>query len=205
MASPSSRTASSTASRAGPPMTTLAAPARSGSRTTAARCATATSGSSRCPGGRRGNNGGPDPTRCAGFPAQRVTISVSSALSRKVLMFAERFRVTSDRFRLSDHDPGDTEGVSHEESKTRLAEDIEEMIRLQDRFYAAGRHALLLIFQAPDAAGKDSVIKHVMSGLNPTGCQVHSFKSPSSGELQHDYLWRAACKLPERGRIGIFN
>jgi polyphosphate kinase 2 (PPK2 family) len=120
-------------------------------------------------------------------------------------MLTDRFRVTSAQFRLSEHDPGDTGGLSHEEGKARLAEDIEEMIRLQDRLYAADRHALLLIFQAPDAAGKDGAIKHVMSGLNPAGCQVHSFKAPSSGELEHDYLWRCAGKLPERGHIGIFN
>jgi PPK2 family polyphosphate:nucleotide phosphotransferase len=76
---------------------------------------------------------------------------------------------------------------------------------LQDRFYASGRYALLLIFQAMDAAGKDGAIKHVMSGINPQGCQVCSFKSPSAEELSHDFLWRSTCRLPERGRIGIFN
>jgi PPK2 family polyphosphate:nucleotide phosphotransferase len=79
------------------------------------------------------------------------------------------------------------------------------MVKLQDRLYAFDRYALLVIFQAPDAAGKDSAIKHVMSGVNPAGCQVYSFKAPSSGELQHDYLWRTTCRLPERGHIGIFN
>src|SRR4051794_8188214 len=120
-------------------------------------------------------------------------------------MLTKRFRADPDHFRLADHDPADTGGLRHEDAKAHLAQDIDELVRLQDRLYAADRWALLLIFQAPDAAGKDSTIKHVMSGVNPTGCQVHSFKAPSSGELQHDFLWRTTCKLPERGHIGIFN
>jgi PPK2 family polyphosphate:nucleotide phosphotransferase len=86
-----------------------------------------------------------------------------------------------------------------------LAERTEHLAELQERLYAHGRYALLLIFQAMDAAGKDSAIKHVMSGVNPQGCQVHSFKQPSEEELGHDFLWRTTCRLPERGRIGIFN
>jgi PPK2 family polyphosphate:nucleotide phosphotransferase len=121
-------------------------------------------------------------------------------------MFADRFRVDRpDRFRLKDRDPADTGGLEEAPARADLARDIAELARLQDRFYAFDRYALLVIFQAPDAAGKDSTIKHVMSGVNPTGCQVYSFKAPSSGELQHDYLWRCACRLPERGHIGIFN
>jgi len=86
-----------------------------------------------------------------------------------------------------------------------LSKDIARLAKLQDKLYADGRWAMLLIFQAMDAAGKDSVIKHVMSGINPQGCEVHSFKAPSEEDLDHDFLWRAAKRLPQRGRIGIFN
>jgi PPK2 family polyphosphate:nucleotide phosphotransferase len=120
-------------------------------------------------------------------------------------MFADRFRVDPEDFRLKDHDPAYAGKLTADTAREQLAGDIEELVRLQDRFYAFDRYALLLIFQARDAAGKDSVIKHVMSGVNPTGCQVHSFKAPSSGELQHDFLWRTCQRLPERGHIGIFN
>jgi PPK2 family polyphosphate:nucleotide phosphotransferase len=112
------------------------------------------------------------------------------------------------KFRLKDHSPGDTGGLPAE-YKTRAAEllkkSIEELAELQQKLYAQDRWALLLIFQAMDAAGKDGAIKHVMSGVNPQGCQVYSFKSPSSEDLDHDYLWRCLKCLPERGRIGIFN
>jgi len=91
------------------------------------------------------------------------------------------------------------------EATEKLASDIEKLRKLQDVFYAADTYALLIIFQAMDAAGKDGAIKHVMSGLNPQGCQVASFKTPSSNEIDHDYLWRSNLFLPERGRIGIFN
>jgi PPK2 family polyphosphate:nucleotide phosphotransferase len=120
-------------------------------------------------------------------------------------MFAKRFRVDPDRFRLKDCDPAYTGDFTPQSAQTQLKQDIEEMVKLQDRLYAFGRYALLVIFQAPDAAGKDSAIKHVMSGINPAGCQVYSFKAPSQGELRHDYLWRTTCRLPERGHIGIFN
>lgn len=90
-------------------------------------------------------------------------------------------------------------------AREKLAKDIRRMAELQDIFYAADSYSLLIIFQAMDAAGKDGAIKHVMSGLNPQGCQVAAFKSPSSNELDHDYLWRCNIRLPERGRIGIFN
>jgi PPK2 family polyphosphate:nucleotide phosphotransferase len=86
-----------------------------------------------------------------------------------------------------------------------LAEDVEKLYELQRLHYASARHALLLIFQGMDAAGKDGAIRHVMSGVNPEGCEVFSFKQPSSEELEHDFLWRSTCRLPERGRIGIFN
>lgn len=91
------------------------------------------------------------------------------------------------------------------DAKIKLQKDIERLAKYQDVLYAQNTHALLLVFQAMDAAGKDSTIKHVMSGINPQGCQVFSFKQPSSEELDHDYLWRSCKALPERGRIGIFN
>jgi PPK2 family polyphosphate:nucleotide phosphotransferase len=107
---------------------------------------------------------------------------------------------------LKDFDPGDTgKYKSKEDAQKDLQEDIEALTALQDVLYAENSRALLLIFQAMDAAGKDGVIKHVMSGVNPQGCQVFSFKTPSAEELDHDYLWRCLKALPERGRIGIFN
>jgi PPK2 family polyphosphate:nucleotide phosphotransferase len=119
------------------------------------------------------------------------------------------FRVSQGRrFRLHDVDPGDTLGLQAEDkprAREALAAGVETLARLQDRLYAQNRWAVLLIFQAMDAAGKDSAIKHVMSGVNPQGCQVYSFKAPSAEELDHDFLWRCWKRLPERGRIGIFN
>ncbi len=107
---------------------------------------------------------------------------------------------------LKDHDPDDTGKYKNKEDAAKdLQDDVETLTALQDVLYAENSHALLLIFQALDAAGKDSVIKHVMSGVNPQGCQVVSFKGPSAEELDHDYLWRCLKALPERGRIGIFN
>jgi PPK2 family polyphosphate:nucleotide phosphotransferase len=122
-------------------------------------------------------------------------------------MAFERYRVRDgSKFRLKDHDPGDTgKFESKEDGKARLAQGIARMRELQDRLYAQDRWAVLLIFQAMDAAGKDSTIEHVMSGVNPQGTQVFSFKAPSSEELDHDFLWRTSRCLPERGRIGIFN
>jgi len=121
--------------------------------------------------------------------------------------FVEPFRVSHGKhFRLRDHDPGNTRGLkSSEHARDLLAEGIELLAEMQEKLYAEDRWSLLLIFQAMDAAGKDSVIKHVMSGVNPQGCSVHSFKHPSDQELQHDFLWNAVQHLPERGRIGIFN
>src|SRR5437867_9421184 len=95
--------------------------------------------------------------------------------------------------------------ASEEQYRKGLAEQVEQLSSLQSLLYAVDRHALLIIFQAMDAAGKDGVIKHVMSGVNPQGCQVSSFKHPSAEELDHDFLWRTTRFLPERGRIGIFN
>src|SRR6266576_5103681 len=110
------------------------------------------------------------------------------------------------KVRLKDFDPGYT-GKFHqkEEACEKLATDIERLAEYQDILYAQDTHALLIVFQALDGAGKDSVIKHVMSGVNPQGTQVYSFKSPSAEELDHDYLWRCHRAVPERGRIGIFN
>jgi PPK2 family polyphosphate:nucleotide phosphotransferase len=111
-------------------------------------------------------------------------------------------------FRIEDFAPDDTGPLSKKDkpqAKEALAQGIEALKQLQDRLYAQDRWAVLLIFQAMDAAGKDSAIKHVMSGVNPQGCEVYSFKAPSAEELDHDFLWRCYRKLPERGHIGIFN
>jgi PPK2 family polyphosphate:nucleotide phosphotransferase len=108
--------------------------------------------------------------------------------------------------RLKDFDPAATTHIhSKEQAQKLLAQSITEMAELQDKLYAQDRWGILLIFQAMDAAGKDGAIKHVMSGVNPQGCQVYSFKAPSPEDLDHDYLWRTSKVLPERGRIGIFN
>ncbi len=108
--------------------------------------------------------------------------------------------------KLKDFNPAFTDGFKNkEEAKEKLENDIQEMSRLQDILYANSKYGLLLVFQAMDAAGKDGTIKHVMSGINPQGCEVYSFKSPSHQELDHDYLWRCSQRVPEKGRIGIFN
>lgn len=120
----------------------------------------------------------------------------------------KRFAVEKpDRFRLSDHDPAYSGGfgVEKDMAKTILTSDIKRLSELQERLYAQERWATLLILQGMDAAGKDAVIKHVMTGINPLGCDVHAFKTPNSEELNHDFLWRTNMRLPERGRIGIFN
>jgi PPK2 family polyphosphate:nucleotide phosphotransferase len=111
------------------------------------------------------------------------------------------------RFRLADHDPAERFGLSTDidDVKSILADGVARLEELQQRLYADGRWAVLLVLQGMDAAGKDGVIKHVMSGINPQGCEVHPFKSPSAEELAHDFLWRVGNALPGRGRIGIFN
>jgi PPK2 family polyphosphate:nucleotide phosphotransferase len=121
--------------------------------------------------------------------------------------FASPFRVRPGRsFHLRDIDPADTGDIkSKKDAEAWLARGVARLCDLQEKLYAQDRWALLLIFQAMDAAGKDGTIKHVMSGVNPQGCQVYSFKAPSSEELDHDFLWRTSRCLPERGRIGIFN
>jgi len=127
---------------------------------------------------------------------------------QKARKLVKPFRVTGDSFRLKDIDPGETLEFASEDkprAKEALAMGINLLTELQDMLYAQDRWAVLLMFQAMDAAGKDGVIKHVMSGVNPQGCEVYSFKEPSDEELDHDFLWRCAKRLPERGRIGIFN
>jgi PPK2 family polyphosphate:nucleotide phosphotransferase len=123
--------------------------------------------------------------------------------------FSKPYRVAEGKkFRLKEMDPKDTGELTSEDksrAKEALQSGIQALADLQDVLYAQDRWAILLIFQAMDAAGKDGAIKHVMSGINPQGCQVTSFKSPSSEDLDHDYLWRCIKALPERGRIGIFN
>lgn len=125
-------------------------------------------------------------------------------MSRKLV---KPFRVEDGKhFRLKDYDPARTAGVkSKEEASQLLQEGVAQLAELQNKLYAQDSWALLLIFQAMDAAGKDGVIKHVMSGVNPQGCQVFSFKAPSAEDLDHDYMWRTMKSMPERGRIGIFN
>ena len=121
--------------------------------------------------------------------------------------FAKPFRIDDGRkFRLKDVDPGDTGGLhAKEEAREWLRQGVQRLAELQEKLYAQDSWGVLLIFQAMDAAGKDGAIKHVMSGVNPQGTQVYSFKAPSAEELDHDYMWRCFKCLPERGRIGIFN
>lgn len=129
-------------------------------------------------------------------------------LGARARTLLDRYRVeTGKGFRLKRFDPGDTAGLGLEkaEAKELLARGVALLAAQQERLYADDRYAILLIFQAMDAAGKDSTIKHVMSGVNPQGCQVTSFKHPSGEALDHDFLWRHVAHLPERGRIGIHN
>ena len=126
----------------------------------------------------------------------------------KIEALARQYRIDKpEKFKLSDIDPGDSAGlaIDKDEAKTMLQDSIQKLSDYQDKLYAQDRWAVLAVFQAMDAAGKDGVIKHVMSGINPQGCQVFSFKAPSSHELDHDFMWRTTISMPERGRIGIFN
>ena len=127
--------------------------------------------------------------------------------SRKLREFARAYRITNGaRFHLKDVDPGDTAKLESSDSAAKfLDQGRERLADLQEKLFAQDRFGVLLIFQAMDAAGKDGTIKHVMSGVDPQGVQVHSFKAPSHEELDHDFMWRALYRLPERGRIGIFN
>ena len=133
---------------------------------------------------------------------------VSAKQRRKRLQeFLKPYRITKGKgFRLSQIKPDDSRGVkSKEQAQELLQQGISMLAEEQDRLYAQDQWGVLLIFQAMDAAGKDGAIKHVMSGVNPQGCQVFAFKAPNSEELDHDFLWRTSKSLPERGRIGIFN
>ncbi len=120
----------------------------------------------------------------------------------------ERYRISKpDKFKISDIDPDDTFDLDlpKKEAKELLEDEVKSIAKLQEILYAQNQWSVLIVLQAMDAAGKDSVIEHVMSGINPQGCQVHSFKAPTSTELDHDFLWRTTLALPERGRIGVFN
>jgi len=126
----------------------------------------------------------------------------------RIRKFVAPYRVTDGKmFRLKSCDPADTAGLKEEKKRAKdfLAQGVKVLAELQDKLYAQDRWSVLLIFQAMDAAGKDGTIKHVMSGVNPQGCQVYSFKVPSAEDLDHDFLWRTNKCFPERGRIGIFN
>ncbi len=125
----------------------------------------------------------------------------------KIAKLERSYRIDDGKhFRLKEYDPADTGHIdSMEEADEQLKKAVARLEDLQEMLYAQDRWSLLLIFQAMDAAGKDGTIKHVMSGVNPEGCQVYSFKTPSETELQHDFLWRTTERLPERGHIGIFN
>ena len=128
-------------------------------------------------------------------------------IAKKALKLADAFKVRhADSFRLKDYDPADIRGIHSKEKADELLQQSMAVLQgLQEKLYAQDQWAVLLIFQAMDAAGKDSLIKHVMSGVNPQACEVSSFKQPSTEELNHDFLWRTTRRLPERGKIGIFN
>jgi PPK2 family polyphosphate:nucleotide phosphotransferase len=148
-------------------------------------------------------------TRAVSLQDNQTLEMKTKGVIKQARRIARRYRVTNgDKFRLRDVDPGDTEPLKAED-KPRAKEariyGVAALAELQDKLYAQNRWSLLLIFQAMDAAGKDGAIKHVMSGVNPQGCQVAPFKSPSAEELDHDYLWRCIKCLPRRGNIGIFN
>jgi PPK2 family polyphosphate:nucleotide phosphotransferase len=133
----------------------------------------------------------------------------TSKIIQAAHQLSKPYRITNGKkFRLKNFDPADTgdlKSADKPRAKEALQNGVEAMAELQDVLYAQDRWSLLLVFQAMDAAGKDGTIKHVMSGVNPQGCQVSSFKGPTSEDLDHDYLWRCVKQLPERGRIGIFN
>jgi PPK2 family polyphosphate:nucleotide phosphotransferase len=138
----------------------------------------------------------------------RINVKLKK-LIKNAREISEPYCVTKgEKFRLKDVDPADTGGFASEDkprAQEALAAGIQTLEQLQDMLYAQDCWAVLLIFQGMDAAGKDGTIKHVMSGVNPQGCQVYSFKAPSAEELEHDFLWRCVTRLPERGNIGIFN
>jgi PPK2 family polyphosphate:nucleotide phosphotransferase len=146
--------------------------------------------------------------------AKENKLSDIHELSKKELIdrakeFSKQFRIKDGKdFRLKDYDPDEDAGLGSEDkplAKQALQMGVEALSSMQEVLYAQDKWGVLLIFQAMDAAGKDGAIRHVMSGVNPQGCQVVSFKAPSAEELDHDYLWRCMKNLPERGKIGIFN
>ncbi|MCA3309475.1 MAG: polyphosphate kinase 2 family protein [Roseomonas sp.] len=129
-------------------------------------------------------------------------------MEKRVTKILDRYRVTKGRgFRLKDYEPDDTAALEMEKTAAEalLQQGVVRLAEMQDKLYAQDRWSVLCIFQAMDAAGKDGAIRHVFSGVNPQGCQVHSFKAPGAIELDHDFLWRHSTALPERGRIGIHN
>ena len=133
---------------------------------------------------------------------------LSKDIRNNLRKYTDPFRVTKGKdFRLKDYDPGDTLGLKldKKEAAELLQRGSEWLASEQDILYAQDSWSVLLVFQAMDAAGKDGTIKHVLSPVNPQGCEVHSFKQPSTEELSHDFLWRYSCRVPQRGRIGIFN
>lgn len=136
-------------------------------------------------------------------------MDISSRLVKRCRKFIEPYRVTDGRgFKLSRYDPGDLGKLgkdSKKEAVDKLEKGIELLEQLQEVLYASESHALLVVLQAMDSAGKDGIVKHVMGGVNPQGCVVSSFKQPSTLERSHDFLWRCVARLPRRGMIGIFN
>src|SRR5262250_2365170 len=147
--------------------------------------------------------------RPPGGPVKKLAGQSAKQVARNTRDLVEPYRIEKGKgFRLADVDPGHTgrlESADADRAKQILALGVEMLAALQDMLYAQDRWSVLLIFQAMDAAGKDGTIKHVMSGVNPQGVEVTSFKAPSAEELDHDFLWRHVCRLPRRGHIGIFN
>jgi PPK2 family polyphosphate:nucleotide phosphotransferase len=142
------------------------------------------------------------------FHALVASTKGTRMMEKRVTKILDRYRVTKGRgFRLKDYDPGDTAALEMEKTAAEalLQQGVVRLAEMQDKLYAQDRWSVLCIFQAMDAAGKDGAIRHVFSGVNPQGCQVHSFKAPGPMELDHDFLWRHSTALPERGRIGIHN
>jgi PPK2 family polyphosphate:nucleotide phosphotransferase len=154
------------------------------------------------------DKGGPDIAERAALDPDADVARALKIPPRQVRLLLDRFRVTRGKgFRLKDFDPADTAGhlLSHTQAQTLLATGVERLSALQERLYAQDRWSMLCAFQAMDAAGKDGTIKHVMSGVNPQGVHVTSFKAPGPEELSHDFLWRAGRAMPARGQIGIHN
>src|SRR5712675_1603949 len=181
----------------------------SGSRTVCASCRWRARGSDPDGPRRRGDILSPGGNGGRPMSASREGTMDLTKIIRGARRLSRPYRVDDGKtFRLKDFDPGDTGALVAEDkprAREALQSGVEALASLQDILYAQDRWAVLLVFQAMDAAGKDGAIKHVMSGVNPQGCQVASFKSPSAEDLDHDYMWRCQKELPERGRIGICN